>query len=505
MLNAIGHNSISLADGVVKLGQSSASAYRRTLIESFELHAYFSVEGNRPIDVVRRAVESVDDSPAIDILIDHKLSVVDVSRKKFGTGWTISENNDFVNVYVNDLFSQHAVTLRIDSSIVIEGAALLRENGVESGRLFYATPSRDFRFCVFCPLAEVYSAEDLLAKTQVEFCVRIPKFIDEHVNPFTGLKIDLDSKQSNSSALCHVSKGSQNNLTSLDLGKSTEFTHHDLLAHLPFDASQPLSPRNIYEHSVSVGQIEQNDVVEFDGNCDTASTTSAIFGRSNKSLQAYTESEEVFCKSRATGFDITVCVLLDEKVDTAMAAAAFFSRELADTDLLAEIGLWRHRFKSAFSRFVPIYDIFELAHLPMSDHDLQKMEAFLTRLRGNTNAQGLTVVIGEEMLDADSSRALTNIIGEKFNSVQLIAVGQSDLYLSARWSGLSQFAEISASCSFLVEVDSLVGQSAVVDKLSGLRYFYLPPYLKQSILMAESKGFASEKIRELAPQILKDQ
>lgn len=503
-MNTISHNSVRLAEGLVKLGQSSASAYRRTLNDSYQLQACYPVDDNRPIDVVGRAIASVDDIDATDILIDDKLSVVDVSRKKFGTGWAITANDDYINVYVNDLFSHHAVTLRIESSIVVEGAALLRDNGLESGRLFYATPSREFRFSVFCPLAEVYSTQDLLAKTQVEFCVRIPKFVDEYVNSFIGMRRYQNTKSFHSPAARHDTNGWERDIDPSDEIKKGEHLSIDFATHSTFDALKTVSATSTHELPLPVGPSLRDDVAESYESHDIETKTFAKADSSSSRLEAGTESEKNLFKSRDTDFDITVCVLLDGKVDTAIAAAAFFSGELVDTDIFVEVGLWRDRFKSAFSRFMPVSDTYELAHLPMSGYDLQQIEAFLTELRGSTKTRGLTTVIGEEMIDVASSKALSNIIHKQFSRVQLVVFGQSDLSLSACWSGLSQFVERSTQCSFFIGADLLVNKSALLDKLAGVRQFYLPPYMKHSLLIAEKKGVAFEKLRALAPQIIPD-
>jgi hypothetical protein len=413
------HNHIRLADKVVKLDPFSASAYRRVRTNNFKLNAVFSIENDSSVNVVRRAVESLGDHSVVDILIDDKLSLLQVSRKKSGIGWSITENNDLIEVVVNDLFASHAITLCIESTVVSESAELLGQSGVQKGRIFYACPSRNFRYSVYCPLGDVHSTQDVLQQTQVCFSTSLPQFIDDFAPQSSSASIDI--------------------------------------------ASTP-----------AIDDVQA-----------IPSVASARMGKTDEAL-----------------FDVTLTVLLDEKVDTTIAAAAFLAREASDADLVVEIGLWRRRFKSAFSRFFDVSKIFELERLPMSSRDLQEVSGFIEGLCRGSAVTHSFIVIGEEMMDVASVQDFSDILAVSSSRLRVAVFSQSDLALSARRSGVSHFADRSLECLIVMGGDSMMDVSELLGKQVTVRRFYLPPYLKQAVLLADKNGVAAEKVRKVAHQIL---
>ena len=501
-MSRIRHNNVRFADGLVWLNASSASSYRRIRNNTFKLQAVFNITTDQPIDVVGMAVASIQDLHIIDILIDDQLSVAELSSRKFGTGWTIVDNDDVIEVNINDLFMKHAVTLRIESTVVLEAADLLRQAGVAGGNIFYACPSPDFRFSIFCPLGQVFSKRDVLYHTQVDFCVSLPKFIDQQQ---TNVPL---SRTRPSDA--YLTEPSSKDMTLNQDGIRSQITkpastNHVAAAEIleePVGASEAVTEPKINairpetcQSLVAFGAKTMSNI-ESQDNSTEASIRLLPQKPANVGFKGLNEKYDDFQP------DINLCVLLDEKIDTAIAAAAYLVSEYPYVVQLAEIGLWRRRFKSVLSRFANVSEVFELSHFPISTTEYQEISDFLIQQRLKMQPAQPFIVIGQEMLDDLSSGDFAELIGKQFESISLVVVGQSDLALSARLSGVSHLAEIADECTLLIGSEPVMDVPGILTNCTGVRRFYLPPYLKLSLLVAEKSGLASEKLRELASQII---
>ncbi|MGJ8589957.1 MAG: hypothetical protein ACSHXW_17580 [Yoonia sp.] len=496
-MHVIGHNDVRIAEGVVRLHPSGASSFRRVRNNTFQLQAAFTAKSTNPIDVVRMALDSISGSPMIDIIIDDQLSTAEISVKTFGTGWTIFEKQNEIEITINNLFAKHSVALRIDSAIIEEAADLVREAGVEEGYIFYATPSCDFRFSVFCPLKNISCMNDILQQTQVDFCVKLPTFIDEQ-----------------DQYLADVSTGQMNECT-----KNIEEVAGSC-QYYPIRSSKrgDISPKKGVElqkgkvESDSVAQEHINiatinlplELTEAPGllNTENEQATTQMFANEVLPIQLDEIAKELHSKNLESDFDITFCILLDDKSDTAMAAAALLSRDYRNGPQIAEIGLWKRRFKSNFSRFAHVSAILELTNFPLSEIDYQDISKFLDNQMQNTSYAHPVVVLGQEMLDDLQSKDFTDFVGNQFRRIKLILAGQSELAISTRLIGVEHFVDIATECSMLIGGDALIDRSTQFFNITDVQRFYLPPYLKLSLLVAEKNGVAVEKIEEVSRQII---
>jgi hypothetical protein len=218
--------------------------------------------------------------------------------------------------------------------------------------------------------------------------------------------------------------------------------------------------------------------------------------RSNQQL------EEITGANNGLEDGITLCVLLDENIETAIAASAFVVNEYPYVSQLAEIGLWRRRFKSVLSRFTNVSEVYELSQFPISLQEYENVSDFLDRQRVKVQPDHPVIVIGQEMLDDLTSRGFADVIVNKFSNISVVVVGQSHRSLSAHLSGVCNLAEIATDCSLLIGGEPVVDLPGVISNCKEVRGYYLPTYLKMAILVAEKKGFAFVKVRELAAQIV---
>jgi hypothetical protein len=446
------------------------------------------------------AVESLRDLPLVDVLIDDQLTVTDFSPRKFGTGWTITESDEVVEVKINDLFVRHAVTLRIESTVVKEAAELVRQTGVRGGNILLACPSSDFRFTIFCPLEQVFSTQDILSRSQVDFCINIPKFIDEREDNLTEVRTNPVDENLNEPPAEELKEGTQAILTHLTRPNMTNNVTVAEIFEMPFDTLEMSSTPKAHAIRTDMSASER-DIKAKKNTENKLGITEPVISiseprLSNENVQECTGDYHDF------QFDISLCVLLDEKIDTAIAASAYLVSEYPYVAQCAEIGLWRRRFKSIFSRFANVPEVFELSQFPISTKEYEKVSDFLDHQKLNVQPAHPVIVIGQEMLDDLTSRDFANLVKNRFDSISIVVVGQSHHSLAARLSGVNHLTEIATKCSLLIGDEPGVDLSSIISNCREVRRFYLPTYLKLALLVAEKKGLVTEKVRELAAQIV---
>jgi hypothetical protein len=540
---------IRVADRVVKLDQDSASSYTREHGCTLRRHAVFPLGPLVPVDVVRLAVATLGGHSTVDVLIDNRFSAVDVSRKKFGSGWSITKTDDLIEVCVNGLFSLHAFTLRIDSTVVIEAAHLARHSGLRKGRIFYVYPSRSFRYSVFCPLGDVHTAQDILDQTQVGFSVEIPSFIDDkttasahlaHATPTRqvsvtyarGTPANLSALQADtaprddkgnyavSTTTLSVTRAqdaiSVTRATELpvpgynreaedvvairDIARSDDTEARQITTPVPVQPFVPpvaILPEAKEARPVAGKFFNESNDVRSDQIDDVPGNPLIASPPVTNSLAGEPSAED-------GSFDINLFVMLDEKVDTAMAAAAFLARQTSQTAGIVEVGLWRRRLRSVLGRFATISDVFELTTLPWSTANLMDFSTFIDGLDRGTSDSRPVMVIGEELLDPDASRDFCDALSSVFPRMRLIIFGQGNASLSAHWSILSDLVERACECHVLLGDEIIDGLGSMMGKRARMSRYYLPRYLKHKLLDAEKKGNVSQRVQDFAEQILPD-
>jgi hypothetical protein len=543
-MHPIHREDIRIADRVVRLDIDSASAFVRVRSDTFEPKAFFTLGPRQPEDVVRMAVKVLGDDCPIDILIDNKLSVAEFSAKKFGTGWSIEKKDDLIEVCVNDLFASHMVTLCIDSTVVSEAAHLLRQSGVRMGRIFYACPNKNFRYAVFCPLQNENSAQSLLDETRVSFSVELPRFLEgiasSTILPRPSVVADtvekdrLDAQSLQSMTVrtvggaatdldCYPQKSNLPDIAFADNGaqggRTASVTDMSSLLHpaaakplrtalLPFMPASEAPPAPELATKKPQSAPLQN--------ATSPEPTSMPLKPKSRAVERldYIPEEPLVPASAASPvpdtisfaqeveFDAYLIIMLDEKVESAIAAAAFLSQVASGSQTIVEIGLWRRKLKGPLGRFFEINDVFELTDFPASSGTLGELSAFLGGLdRGTPNMRPI-IVIGEEMLDKRSVDDFRGVLESTFERLWLIVCGESDEAFAVHLSELSSFIDSASNLDLVFGGASSADLAAKFGDRAAMRRFHLPFNLKQNLLVAEKKGNALPRVRELAPQIL---
>jgi hypothetical protein len=411
-MQQICHDDSRLADYLVKLDVDCARTFRRDRGEKFTCVDRFVWGDLSPADVIRRAIDSLNTAGDIDVILANQLSTVEATAKAFGTGWKIESDDSLITVFINDLFAQTAISLKIDTSVINDTAQVLSGLGLTSGRLFFACPSRDFRYAVFCSLGQIKSSLEILQDVQVRFSVALPVFQN------------IDGSFSDA-------------------------------------AFEPLAPPAM----------------------------------SQPPAQPVDHDDE---------YDMTLCVLLDEKQETAIAAAAYLDQQAALRREIIEIGLWRKRFKSAFYHFGDVTEVYELNRLPLVSADRQDLSAFIGRFSKSARGLGPVVTIGQELIVVNLASDMYHLLAEQFARVRLVVVGHRDVALTSHWAALSGFINLAARSVVILGGEPSPAPKSLLRKGTDIKRFYLPPYLKQQILAAENNGSWSQKRLGLAAQILPD-
>lgn len=390
-MQSIHHEEIRLADCVVKLDADGARSYTRQRAENFVCVGAFVWDDQTPAQVMRRAIDAFGTDATIDVILANQLSNAEATEKTFGSGWKIACDADQITIFINDLFAQTAIVLKIDATIVNETADVLAKLGLPFGRLFFACPGRDFRYSVFCPLGKTKTVAEILADVQVSFSVALPVF--------------------------------QN-----DEGEAV---------------------------AVPAPKLPVGD------------------------------------------FDLTLCVLLDEKQETAMAAAAFLEQQAALHGPVTEIGLWRKKFKSAFQHFSDVTDVFELVRLPIDAAVRADLARYVEKL-----GAGPVITLGQELIVVNLVDDLYQLMAQQFDRVRLVVVGHRDAALITHWAALSGFIHLAAQTIVILGGEPTPAPKSLLRKETQIRRFYLPPYLKQQILAAHHNDTWPSRRAALARQIL---
>ena len=487
---------IRLNDRVVKLDDTSASCYRRVRAESFEQVAFFPLKNHQPLDVVRMAAKSFSSNIDIDILIDEQISVVGVSNENLFKGWRISAKHGLVEVVVSDIFANRVVTLSIELTVILEAAEYVHQSGVPNGRIFFSSPSQDFRYSVFCPLGRLRSVEDVLSQCGVGLSVAFPRF-DELTD--TSLKIPVAQRPRPAQKSIDITPqarierpGKKRNFLFGRYFSKRDAEMEVLVGQLPYFSRPGVG--------ASASENVTSDVNRPESVLNAEDVTGTLI-----SLRLPVESA---VKAEFTPLDASIdavlCVLLDGKADTAIAAAAFLARQAQSAEVLVEIGLWRRKFKSVFSDFATITNTFELVRLPMSETEKNNLSTFLGALNDGDADKAPVIVIGEELLDAKSLHDFNEVLATCFPRTKLIVFGQGNLAVSAHWRGLAHLVNGAVDHAVVLGEEPTADVIALFGKRSDSHRYYLPPYRKQSILALNKTGNASHIVREMAHHIYPD-
>jgi hypothetical protein len=537
-LNLINHKDIRFADCVIKLDLNGASSYRRLRAETFVLEAMTPWDFSTAFDVVRIALGSFPDHLVVDFLLGEQLSTSRTSSKKFGIGWKIFEQEDSVEILFNDLFAKHETTLSVERSVLTEAGDVLLKSVGNLGKLYYTIPRRDFRYAVYCQLDGLKCSTDIVRQTQVSFSVSLPKFM----NPGDSLKsseIKKETQEIIPSSIDSVfelvfadASQSSNRMPSVSVEANFDPTKHLDTRIEPEMSSLKLvelkeTPAAMVFAFEEPETVEQNRLSAMQSRTSLAGTLSAndeetydkLSFAAEPSVYVDKQTDEVFINmqlnavvdSKAvddiriileSSFDVTLCVLLDDKVETAIASAAFLSEIVSRDTRVIEIGLWRRRFKSVFQRFVPVTEVFELTSLNFPRQVGGDLSRFLSNIAVESHESTPVVVMGKELFNSTAFNELRKIFDDSFNKARLVVFSQGNLDLLSTFPDLSALIDWSTESIFVLtnQGADLIGTPELTE--SSTVHIYITPYIKQQLLTAEQKGVFNQKLRELERQIL---
>lgn len=537
-MNPISHKETRFADCVIKLDLDAVSSFKRHRGESFVCQSVTHWEAGRAVDLVRLAMSSFPENSIFDFLLGEQLSILRTSTKKFGVGWRVFEDLENIDILLNDLFAKHETTLLIERSVLAETIDVLLESGGKLGKLYFKSPHRDFRYAVFCQLDTLKCSAEIVRLTQVSFSASLPKFIDSGIASKQTVvvketqKSNLPSAENEAElnvAVCNQASsrmqtvsvedklnGEQYFKTRLELTASSsklvelqktweapvfvvqnsEFVEHNHL-------STAQSPASLVD-TLSTNDQKTHDMLSFAGESSAPLNKQSDEVLDNMQSNSVVESEaemEIHIRSDSV-FDVSLCVLLDDKVETAIAFAAYLP-EIAGRDTrIAEIGLLRRRFKSVFQRFVPVTEIFELTSLSFSRHTANGISQFLSNIADDPSESTPVIVIGRELIESLEFNAFTKFLDASFDNTRIVVFGPGNVDLLSKFLNLSALVDWATESVFvLTNNDAAVADTPDLSENRTV-HVYITAYIKQQLLLAEKKGVFIHKLRELERQRL---
>ncbi|MGJ8603691.1 MAG: hypothetical protein ACSHXH_06145 [Marivita sp.] len=481
------HQDIRIGDVAIKVGQDFVSTCDRVRTEVFQNN--LTVRCNP--DSLTEALDAVSDRlPAyqmVDVIFDFPIDRAECSdtEKRVISGWTVFKAKDTTQIKIRDLFSKEIVTVDIKYDILDTVIAALRRADLTIGRLFFALPGLGFRYSVHCNYREYWDNNQLVDDIDVSFVVGLPRFTGPD-------RAEISAKNRNAVKRRvhprHQIAEPQNISADVSHTQSSAALNVPILTRQPISATSKITQMDQKLETWEKGEPDRNVLSNRELN-------HVDWDSSNQQTKAP-------CAAVEREFDLTLVILLDAKVDTAIAATAYLAKSLGSEVPITEIGLWRKKFKSAFQRFGSVSEIFELKHLPITRKVHGEMTSFLRSLKIGEGGSDPVIVIGEEFLNPVTATDIADILCKIFPKISLVVFGQSDLALSDHWDGIMKFSESAKSSKVKLGSESWSSSKMQTDQKLEVRRFQLPLHSRQKILHAERNGLLGKGSADLWKLVL---
>ncbi|WP_322896257.1 MULTISPECIES: hypothetical protein [unclassified Yoonia] len=447
----IRNNDIRLSKRVIKVSSTQLVVYQRFRGELFRQTRSLKYQDTELVSVLSNVIVEMQSAESLDIVLDHSVCKLRLLERKFGAGWTISEKPSLVEIHINGLFDANELILCVDKILVDNITQILTIYKIKYGRLFYAIPTENFRYSVHSQIYYERSTSDVVKYVVVNYCTSLPRFSDE--TDYTSDTQPIKSTQKEQSKDSLLFGNSYDAIAAGDQSLAESGTESKVIVNTPE-----------YQPVLSKAELDQR--------------------LQNKSL-------------------LTICILLDEGINTAIAASAYLARNVPQDSVVIEIGIWRKKLQSAMQRFTRVIDVLELSSLTMTSSDIRDIEIFLKSIKKTCNDKQLIVAIGADMLNDESTEKIIPL----FNSLgnySLLVIGQKNNLFADNMRRISQFTNNADPCNILIS-DIISAQELQLPTFDNVNIysFNLSLINKQQVILAEKNNTLPQKLKELSAFIFR--